>query len=552
MKKNLLVPLALLLVVILLVTACGGNKTTTTTTTAATQPPVTTITTAPTTQPTTTTAPTTTKTTAPTTTTPASAIKKGGTLRFIYPYSPASIPGWPGDTTNPQKLWTSWICFEALAKLDTAGVPSPWLATDWKWGPNNSYIDFNLRKDVTFHDGTNFTANSVVSHVTQLFKDKDSVTTNWDRIEKTGDYSFRLYLKLYMRDFWNGLAGWAMMMTSDAALAKGLDYVKNNPIGSGPFKYSSFEKDVSLKFVKNDKYWQAGKPYLNAIEFYTTKEELTQQAKMEANEGDILTLKTGKILKDLKDKGFTVITQTGSSNFIMFDTANAGAATNDERVRIAIEYAINKQEVADALGYGGMKPNNQIPFTGNPAFNPNLPTREYNPAKAKQLLAAAGYPNGLNLTMVSENAGQDFAIMFQQYMAAVGITLKLDMVDNAKLWNYLFTGWKGMISTGYAMGTNLPAFIRSYFPPVGTFDVSVKVPDDILALCNKAMTETDDAKFQALSTQLSSWLFDTDFFVPTVGVSMGYVFRKEVKDHDMLLKYVDFTVWSPENTWLDR
>jgi hypothetical protein len=66
------------------------------------------------------------------------------------------------------------------------------------------------------------------------------------------------------------------------------------------------------------------------------------------------------------------------------------------------------------------------------------------------------------------------------------------------------------------------------------------------------MTETDDAKFQALSTQLSSWLFDTDFFVPTVGVSMGYVFRKEVKDHDMLLKYVDFTVWSPENTWLDR
>ena len=553
MKKTLLVPLALLLVVILLVTACGGNKTTTTTTTAATQPPVTTSTAAPTTQPSTsTTAPTTTKTTAPTTTTPASAIKKGGTLRIVYPYSPASIPGWPGDTTNPQKLWTSWICFEALAKLDVNGVPSPWLATDWKWGPNNSYIDFNLRKDVTFHDGTNFTANSVVSHVTQLFKDKDSATVNWDRIEKTGDYSFRLYLKLYMRDFWNGLAGWSMMITSDAALAKGLDYVKNNPIGTGPFTFKSFEKDVSMKYVKNPNYWQKGKPYLDEIDFITTKEELTQQAKMEANEGDILTLKTGKILKDLGDKGFSVITQTGSSNFIMFDTANAGAATNDERVRIAIEYAINKQEVADALGYGGMKPNNQIPFTGNPAFNPNLPTREYNPTKAKQLLAAAGYPNGLNLTMVSENAGQDFAIMFQQYMAAVGITLKLDMVDNAKLWNYLFTGWKGMISTGYAMGTNLPAFIRSYFPPIGTFDVSVKVPDDILALCNQAMLETDDAKFQALSTQLSSWLYDTDFFVPTVGVSMGYVFRKEVKDHDMLLKYVDFTVWSPENTWLDR
>lgn len=516
--KKLLIPLALILVSMLIFTGCG-EKTTTTTPAATT-----------------------------------SAIKTGGTLRIIYPYSPASTPGWTADSTNPQKLWTCWVLYEALVKLDTQGNPIPWLATDWKWGPNNAYIDFNLRKDVKFHDGTQFTAESVVTHVNQLFADKDPVTTNWESIEKTGDYSFRLNLKLYMVDFWNNVAGWSMFFTSDTQLKeKGLDYVKEHPVGTGPFMFKSFEKDVALKFVKNPNYWQPGKPYLDEIDFITVKESLTQQAKMEANEGDVLTLvPDGKILSELDAKGFNVITVTGSSNFIMFDTANEGQPTNNPKVRQALEYAINKQEVADTLGKGYMKPNNQIPFTGNPAYNFNLPSREYNPDKARQLLKEAGYENGLTLKMISDQSGQDAAVMFQNYFAAVGVTLEIELVDNAKFWNYMMQGWQGMISTGYSMGTNLPNFLRTYFPPLSVIDVSVKIPQEILDKCNAAMVETDPVKFKAMSDEISQWIWDEAFFIPTVGVAMGYILRPEVKDSDFLLKYYDFTGWSPEKTWLDR
>jgi peptide/nickel transport system substrate-binding protein len=540
--KKLYFSLAILLIAILALTSCGSATTTTVTATATETATATATATS---------TPTQTTTATPT---PTETAKYGGTLRIIYQYSPASTPGWPGDTTNPQKLWTCWLTFEALVKLDNLGQPIPWLATDWEFAPDYSYIDFTLRQGVKFHDGTDFTAESVVAHVNQLFADGDSAVIDWDSIEKTGDYSVRLYIKSYERNFWNNLAGWSMFFTSDTQLKEqGLDYVKEHPIGTGPFKFASFEKDVSLKFVRNDNYWQEGKPYLDGINFYTTKEPLTQQAKMQSGEGDVLTLQSdGKVLDDMKMAGFDVITMTGSSNFIIFDTANQDSITNDPKVRMAIEYALNKQEIADTLGYGYMKPNNQIPFTGNPAYNPNLDSRDYDPEMAKQLLEDAGYPNGVTLHMISENSGSDFAVLFQQYMADAGITIELEMVDNAKLWNYLFSGWQGMIATGYAMGTNLPNFIRSYFPPRGTFDVSVKIPDDILAKCDEAMQETDDAKFQELSNEISQWIYDTAFFVPTVGVAMGYIISPDVKDSDLLVKYVDFTVWSPENTWLDR
>jgi len=448
-------------------------------------------------------------------------------------------------------MWTFWVTFEGLVKLDAAGQPVAWLATDWKWGPNNSYMDFNLRKDVSFSDGTKFTADSVVTDINQLFTDKSSITTDWDRIEKTGDYSVRLYLKQYLRSYWGGIGG--VYYASDTMLReKGIDYVKEHPCGTGPFLFKSFEKDVSMKFVKNTNYWQTGKPYMDGIDFFTTKEELTQQAKMESNEGDVLTLKTGQILQTLGNEGFNVITQTGSSNFIMFDTANDGADTNDPRVRQAIEYCLNKQEIADALGFGGMTPSNQIHMVGNPAFNPDLPSREYNPPKARALLAAAGHPDGLTLTLISENSGQDLAVMVQQYCAAVGITIKLEMIDNAKLWDYLFNGWHGMISTGYMAGTSLPGFMRSYFPPISPFDKSVKVPDDIVQICTDAMVELDDAKYEQMSKQVSQWIFDNAFFVPTVGVAMGYVLRQDVKDSDLITKFTNFMYWSPENCWLDR
>jgi peptide/nickel transport system substrate-binding protein len=538
--KKVFIPLALIMVAILLFTGCGGGTTTTpvktTTATPSIKPPVSTVQT----------------TTAPTATTqPTVAIQKGGTLRVLYGLSPQSTPGWPGDTANFQKLWACFTVFEALVKQDSAGQPVPYLATKWVWGPENKYITFTLRQGVKFHDGTAFNAAAVKLDFDQLLTEKNSATINWDRWEVKDDYTITLYLKKYQTDFWGSISNWACFIVSPTVLKQGVEYTKEHPVGTGPFTFDSFTIDVSLKFAKNPNYWQAGKPYLDRIDMYTVKEGLTQQAKMVAGEGDILALQQGKALKDLADKGFNVIAQYGGTEILLFDTMNEGAVTNDPNVRKALEYATDKQEIVDALGYGYFVVTNQTSPPSNPTYNKDIVGRDYNPAKAKELLKAAGYETGLTLKLSVTSDTQDLGQYLQQYWAAVGVETELELIDNAKFWDYAYHGWTGILCIGYSISTNFPSVIRGYFPPLGIMDVSTKVPQAIIDLAAIAIVETDTAKFEQYTKQLTQMWFDDCTVLPFYSNAMGDVLSNKVKDSGKY-DYVDFSGWDPENCWLDK
>jgi ABC-type transport system substrate-binding protein len=479
---------------------------------------------------------------------------RGGTLRFIYPYSPSSTPGWPNETGEFQRLWMEWMVYEPLIRLDRNAEPMPWLATAWEWGPDNLYVTFTLRQGVKFHDGTGFTSEAVKLEGDLVISTQESNAITWDHWEIMGDYEVRLYLKEYLNDFWGSVAGINMCFISPTAYnahqPDGQAYIKENPIGTGPFKFVSFEKDVSMKFVRNDDYWQPGKPYLDAIDFITVKETLTAQATMEAGEGDLLALQQGKILYDMEKEGFTILSAYGGTDFIMFDTANADSIFNDVQVRMAVEYALNKEAMAQAFGYGYFVANNQMPPPDNPAYNADLPTREYNVDRAKELLELAGFPDGIDVTMITMGADpKDLAI--QEYLGDAGIRLTFDNVDNAKFWNYMMTGWQGMVSTGYAVGTNFPSWLKFYFPPTGIFDISVKIPDEILAKIDPAMREADPEKAKTLSDEIIQMIFDDCTFIPVYSNSMGYILNPKVHDTHVF-DYVDWSVWDPADTWLSE
>jgi peptide/nickel transport system substrate-binding protein len=532
--KKLFIPLVILLIFTILLPACSKGTSTTTavaTTPAKTTPAATTP--------------------AATTTAPAETIVKGGTLRYIYPYSPISTPGWPGDDMNAQRMWMEWTVFEPLVKPDKQYQPTPWLATSWDWGPNNTYITFHLRENVLFHDGTPFTSEAVKLAGDLAMQAHEAFASTWASWDIIDDNTIRLTLNQYQNDFWGDLMGINMCFFSPTAYKQyGVDYMKEHPIGTGPFRFSSFEKDVSIKLVKFNQYWQPGKPYLDELDFITVKETLTAQSTMQAGEGDAWALQQGKTLYDMQNLGFTIVKDYGGSDFLMFDTMNEGSVTNDVRVREAIEYAIDKDAMIKAIGYGNLMKTNQWSPPTNPSFNPNLPSRDYDPAMARQLLADAGYPNGCDLHIITIGAEPEI-LAVQQYLEAVGFRVTLESVDNAKFWNYCMTGWTGVMNVGYAVGFNFPAALIGYYGPNRVIDKSVKIPDDILAKAQAALLIQDPVEAKAASDEVIKELYDICWEVFFYSNAMGFVLSPKLHDSG-IEDFADWSQWSPENAWLEK
>ncbi len=192
--------------------------------------------------------------------------------------------------------------------------------------------------------------------------------------------------------------------------------------------FVSFENAVKMEMTKNEAYWQEGKPYLDAVEVLFVADTMTQSAMLQAGEADCIGNQgLNKSAKDLQDAGFVIETSLPECWAIQPDAGNADSPYKDQKVREAVEYAIDRQALADAFGYGFWEAVNQIPGPDASIYNSNPPlVRNYDPEKAKQLLAEAGYPDGFKTTLLMlQFANQDQVVAVQAMLAEVGIDAEL-------------------------------------------------------------------------------------------------------------------------------
>jgi ABC-type transport system substrate-binding protein len=540
MKKLIWVTLAILLLSSMVFAGCGEPEETTTSTTSAAT--------------TTTTSAATTTTTSVTTSTDTT--KYGGILKIIYPYSMQSSPGWPSDTTNIQRVNLNWTVREPLVRLGLDGVPEPYLATSWEWGPDYTYIDFNLRQGVLFHDGTPFTSEAVVLLGNINIEESNSIASTWDRWEEIDDYTARLYLKSYTIDLFVSLSNSSMMFFSPTGYKEnGKEWVTENPTGTGPFTYTSWEKDVNLVFSRFDNYWKEGRPYLDGIELMFVTESLTQQSALRSGVGDLLWSQVGKVLYDMEQLGFNIIAKAGGTSFLLFDTAHEDSIFADPLIRQAVEYAINKEEIADALGYGYMYATNQLTPAHMFSYNKDLPVREYNPGKAKELLTEAGYPDGIHTTLITMGAGAtvagQIAVTYQQYLQEANIFVELEVVDNPGFWEYARKGFNdAILQCDYAMSIYLPVNLRSLFPPTGDHP-SIALPDGAYELLTEALAEPDIAKFKELSDELAVMMWESATYVPITASARGFALSPKI--HGVTLyEYSEYNMWDPCDVWIEK
>jgi len=447
----------------------------------------------------------------------------------------------------------NWLTMETLVYYMTDGSALPVLAKTWEFSADFKSITFHLRQGVKFQDGTNFNADAVKYCYDSAKAAGIASTSNFKSVEIIDDNTIRLNLNTFSNSIWADLSNSALCIISPTQIReKGVDYARNHPCGTGPFILTEFVRDSKLTFDKNPNYWDTGKPYLDGIDLTIVKENMTQIALLKNGDIDLLGLQSGKDLYDLKQAGFQVYSWADGTDFLTFDTANAGNLFSDVRVRQAFEYAIDKKSLTDALGYGFMTPADQIPPSTHVYHDPNIVPRSYDVAKAKSLLAAAGYTNGLKTKFTMFSSFQNEALAVQQMMTKVGITVDLEIVDNLKFWNYSRTGWKDTILfQGFAFSPNFAYSMKTQFMPYTSINVSTKMPEGQKEMIDNALAATDPGIQKQLNYKLVEALWNDETVAPFLSDARGPVLQTWVHGYNYHFG-ADWNWWDPKGTWKDK
>jgi peptide/nickel transport system substrate-binding protein len=475
----------------------------------------------------------------------------GGTLRSIHQLMLANL-GYVPDQSEPLDGWIAQTAVETLLRFNPDGSLAPFLATDWTVSPDMKTVIFHLRKGVKFHDGTDFNAEAVKYNIdlyNQGLKDDFRSIESMDVID---DYTLQVNFSQVQVGELLPFAGRPGQIQSPTALKEHpKEWFLTHVVGTGPFKEDSYTRDISLKFTKFDDYWQKGKPYLDAIEFMFIADMTTATMALKAGEGDTLTYPSQKDLADLQAAGFNIRPTGGPIFTILIDGGNPNSPYYDIRVRQAIAHAIDLKGICDALGFGWWEPENQWSWPTHWSYDKAVKGYNYDPAKAKQLLSDAGYPNGFKTTIFG---GKDYPELVQKYLSDVGIEATLDPGTMANVAERRQKGWNNGITITPVGG--VPLYQDSKIGLALFSSTSGSYPNifhnqEIDDLIDQANTELDFAKRHALNDKLNEVLVDKYCAnIPgwhNVGVRAE---SPKVKNWDFIIS--DRGTWAPEDAWLAK
>jgi len=344
----------------------------------------------------------------------------------------------PGlDLTATPASATAGVVFynvqEALVKVDRHGKLVPWLAEKWHTSDNKNYTFF-LKKGVRFHNGREMKA----ADVKFVFDRAMNPETKHPAIKQyeviadiivKDDYSITFALKATNANFLLTMARQGSVIYPREAV----DSLKSEPIGTGPFKLGEWVRGDRIVLVKNPEYHVKGLPKLDRVTYRFIPDPNAALAALKAGDVDAAMFGLGpEHIPDLqKDPRFQVIVGETTNDVIM-SMNNSRKPFTDVRVRRAITYGINKPEVVKGamFGFGRVLGTNVDPL--NPYFVDMSGAMPYDPAKAKKLLAEAGYPNGFETVLkvapqyyYTVRTGEVLADQLQK----VGVKIKIEQIE---------------------------------------------------------------------------------------------------------------------------
>jgi peptide/nickel transport system substrate-binding protein/oligopeptide transport system substrate-binding protein len=359
--------------------------------------------------------------------------------------------------------------FDGLVRFDYhSNKIVPALAESWDVEDNNTTFIFHLREDVEFHDGTEFTAHDVKYTFDRLYDPETASPGTWvfpmikgtdaalagesdglAGVEVIDDHTVRFELDQPFGLFLTHLTlPYGLIVNEDIVEEYGEDF-RQNPVGTGPFKFVEWEHDDRLVMEANEDYWD-GRPYVDEVVFRVIPQPLTDIAEFEAGNLDFTTVPNEERERWMENEEWQeYITTTAELNTYYLALNSDFEPLDNKKVREAIDYALDNEAITSALFPHYVPANDAIP-EGMPGGS-DLPMKA-DVEKAKELLAEAGYEDGFELELWVSDGRTSVRVggVLQALLGRVGINVKLikndwsvfyDTVKNGNAPSYYLSWW---------------------------------------------------------------------------------------------------------------
>jgi peptide/nickel transport system substrate-binding protein len=538
--KVIWIAISALIVLITVATSCSGTGTSTATASASTQA---------------TTSASVATTPAPKPSTPAASTtpKSGGSIVRILNQGPAVL-GYPPEM-GPNDAYSAWYYLDPLFFLTDTGFEGA-LAQSWDINQNAKTITFHLRQGVKYQDGTPMDAESIKWNF-ELFKTaKKPYFTDIVSYDIADPYTLKLNLSnldITTLTFFSAL--WAISPTAYQKSGATEDdrkvWARANPVGTGPYKVVDYKRDAYIDMQRNPDYWRPNRPYIDHVKINIIPDVTVASALIASGQADVWAGNNNMISSaiDLEKKGFGVKSGALSMTPILFfNSDDPKSVWSNPAARQAVEYAINRPQLAKLVGSGYYVPATQLSQAGYYSYNAGFDPRPYNPDKAKQLLQTAGL-TGIKTSIETIARDQDTAAAIQAYLKAVGIDATLDIADTARYYQIYTQGWSDLCIALLPLATNSNEMIFQMGSKPMNFKKSIWKSPEFLNMANQALASTNYEDIKPLLQQMVRQVSVDAQYVPLYSIPYTVMYQKSF--HTTYLDTVS-AMWKVWDDWTEN
>ncbi len=498
---------------------------------------------------------------------PLATPKRGGTVTWALEQDPAHIAPFGGILTMTRTAQEPM--YESLLEWDKDLNVNPALATGYTVRDAKT-IDFHLRKGVKFHNGKEMTADDCVYSFEQQLNPplpgSVSVLGQVPAIagtEARGKYTLRMHLKAPDARIYGYLAWQRYSAIVPRDMYKTVNAATQG-IGTGPFKLDgSYVPNDHLSYVRNPSYWKKGLPYLNAINYRIIADEQARVAALRAGaiQGATVSVDSARALRGVK--GLKVLSGlTAAFREIQF-TIKSGEDKpwHDKRVRQAVNFAINRQDIIAKVYNGEGEYSGHVPpgYGPWPLSQDDLKSKyeKFDLPTAKKLMAAAGQSKGFDVTLSTFSTPLDFpaiAALVQNHLKRINVNVNIAAQDPATFAANNGRGTFEWDLTARGMRGDVDGYVAEFNPsgPLGktVFNTWFSGYRNVKMwrLVGNGRITLDTKKRLPMYKQLEQILLTELLEVPIVSVKKYQVVSSKLQD--MYVAFTDFNTGLPRNAYL--